>query len=25
MKDGTGKIVYKNGDVYEGEFQEDKR
>ena len=23
MKDGYGKIYYKNGDIYEGEFKSD--
>ena len=25
MKDGNGKLTFKNGDFYEGEFKEDKR
>ena len=25
MKDGNGKMTYKNGDIYIGEFKDDKR
>ena len=25
MKEGSGKMIYKNGDIYQGEFKNDKK